>query len=78
MPTIHREDGLRFSFFSNENSEPAHVHVKSAENQAKFWLEPVSLAYNYGFTSKELGKIEGIILLNKKEFLEAWNEHFRS
>ncbi len=78
MPTIHREDGFRFSFFSNENSEPSHVHVKSAENQAKFWLDPVSLAYNYGFTSKELGKIEGIIRLNRDQFLEAWNAHFRS
>ncbi|MEP6743714.1 MAG: DUF4160 domain-containing protein [bacterium] len=38
-PTVFRRRGFRFSFFSNE--EPRmHVHVRSANGQAKFWLEP--------------------------------------
>jgi hypothetical protein len=27
MPVIHREAGLVFRFFSNENNEPPHIHV---------------------------------------------------
>jgi hypothetical protein len=35
MPTIHRERGYRFYFNSNENNEPAHVHVKGKEGRMK-------------------------------------------
>jgi Domain of unknown function (DUF4160) len=28
MPTILRINGYRFFFYSNENDEPAHVHVE--------------------------------------------------
>ena len=38
-PTIFREGGFRFYFFSRE--EPRmHVHVHCADGEAKFWLEP--------------------------------------
>ena len=38
-PTIHRERGYRFFFFSRE--EPRmHVHVMCADGESKFWLEP--------------------------------------
>lgn len=40
MPTIMRIDGYRFFFFSNEGSEPPHIHVEQAERYAKFWLNP--------------------------------------
>ena len=35
MPVIHREAGLVFRFFSNENNEPAHVHVYSQTGSIK-------------------------------------------
>ena len=38
-PTVFREAGFRFYFFSRE--EPRmHVHVHCADGEAKFWLEP--------------------------------------
>ncbi|MES2615306.1 MAG: DUF4160 domain-containing protein [Bdellovibrionota bacterium] len=40
MPTIFVFLGLRFFFYSNENQEPMHVHVKSGNGEAKFWLYP--------------------------------------
>lgn len=47
-PTIFREKGFRFYFFSREEERP-HVHVQHAEGEAKFWIEPeVALAMNYG------------------------------
>jgi len=78
MPSIYREDGFRFGFFSNENNEPPHIHVKSAERSAKFWLVSIELVNNYGYTSKELGRIESIIAKHREEFLEKWNEYFRN
>jgi len=76
MPTVLRVGRFRFFFFSNESQEPPHIHVKAAENEAKFWLEPISLAFNYGFRGRELSEIAELIRQHWAQFLEAWNEHF--
>jgi len=70
-----RESLVLFTFFSNESAEPPHVHVKADNDQAKFWLDPVQLAYNYGFKAHELTEIEQIVREHRAEFLEAWREH---
>ena len=70
MPTILRVAGYRFFFFSNERSEPAHIHVEQAERYAKFWLEPVSLAADYGFRSGELSELHGFVTQYRSLFLE--------
>jgi hypothetical protein len=66
----------RFFFYSNENDEPRHVHIQSAENQAKYWLEPIELSWNFGFNSKELKQIEQHLQNNLSYILETWNEYF--
>jgi len=38
-PTVFREEGYRFFFFSREEQR-VRVHVLSADGEAKFWLEP--------------------------------------
>jgi len=51
-PTVFKEKGYRFFFFSREESR-MHVHVVSDEGEAKFWLEPeIELAKNYNYTRK--------------------------
>jgi hypothetical protein len=75
MPTILHVGRYRFHFFSNEGEEPPHIHVKAGEDQAKFWLEPIQLASNYGFKGRELSEIARIVQRHREEFLEAWNEH---
>ncbi len=75
MPTILRIGPHRF-FFANESEEPPHVHVKAAENQAKFWLDPVELAANYGFNARELTRIRRLVAEQRDQLLEAWNEYF--
>ncbi|HKS26280.1 MAG TPA: DUF4160 domain-containing protein [Pyrinomonadaceae bacterium] len=76
MPTVLREGRFRFFFFSNESQEPPHIHIKVAESEAKFWLDPIGLAFNYGFRGRELKEIEELIKQHHVRFLEAWNEHF--
>jgi hypothetical protein len=76
LPTVLRVGKYRFHFFSNEGNEPPHIHVKSAGDEAKFWLAPVSLAVNYGFNGRELTEIERIIDEHLAGLLEAWHEHF--
>jgi Domain of unknown function (DUF4160) len=75
MPTVLRVGRYRFLFFSNENGEPPHIHVKAENDQAKFWLEPVRLAANYGFRAHELTEIELIVREHQAQLLEAWHEH---
>ena len=41
-------------------------------------FEPVSLARNLGFGSRELRAVERLILENRAAFLKAWNEYFGS
>lgn len=76
MPTILFIKGYRFFFYSNENMEPVHIHVEKAENVAKFWVDPIALADNFGFNSKELKEIGKLIDENKELIINSWNEYF--
>ena len=50
-PTVFREGGFRFYFFSREESR-MHVHVQGQSGEAKFWLEPaIELANTPAFQS---------------------------
>ena len=79
MPVILRFKGYIFFFYSNEGNplEPAHIHIRNAESEAKLWLEPeIFLARNDGFNSKELREIFSIIESNQPQFKEAWYDYF--
>lgn len=76
MPTVLRVGRFRFYFFSNEAQEPPHIHIKAAEDQAKFWLTPIALAANYGFAAYELSTIATILHEHHTELLEAWDDYF--
>ena len=76
MPTAAEIGPFRFFFYSNEGTEPPHIHVQRERKTAKFWLEPVSLASSGRFSASELRWIERIVLENRKRFLEAWREFF--
>jgi len=74
MPTILRVGPYRFHFYSRELNEPPHVHIERDESEAKFWLEPVSLARNYGFPSRELNKLAQLVEARKNQLNQAWIE----
>ena len=60
-PTVFREGGFRFCFFSLEESR-MHIHVHGEGGEAKFWLDPqIELARNYGLTENDLGRVRKLI-----------------
>jgi hypothetical protein len=52
--------------------------VDRDDSTAKFWLVPVALARNLGFSARELAQIERVIRDNQQLLLEAWNDYFGS
>ncbi|HJT32390.1 MAG TPA: DUF4160 domain-containing protein [Pirellulales bacterium] len=76
MPTISGIPGpYRFYFYSFDCNEPKHVHVRRDRSVCKFWLEPIMLASNNGFSAKELKRVRAIIEGNLSKIREDWDEH---
>ena len=75
-PTVLRVGPYRFFFFSNEGSEPPHIHVQRDRRLAKFWLAPGRLARSSNLASHELADIEALVRDNQSALLEAWHEFF--
>ncbi|WP_423226540.1 DUF4160 domain-containing protein [Candidatus Amarolinea aalborgensis] len=75
MPTLMIVGPYRLFFWSYDCSEPRHVHVSRDRLEAKFWLDPILLADNNGFRSKELRDIERIINDNADILRSRWDEY---
>ena len=76
MPTVKNIPGpYRLYFYSFDCNEPKHVHVKREKKICKFWLDPLSLAQNSGFSPKELNSARQTVENNLAIVSEAWDEH---
>lgn len=78
MPTVLTIGSYRFYFYSHEPNEPPHIHVDKDSFTAKFWLEPISLANNLGFSKKELNDLHKLVIKHQKQFLDKWHGYFGS
>ena len=77
MPKVLEINGYKFSFYSNENQEPAHIHVNKGTGNAKYWLEPeIAEEYAYGFKLKERRDIKNYIFEHYDFLIKKWYEHF--
>jgi hypothetical protein len=76
-PTVLQSGPFRFFFFSSDRNEPTHVHVKRDRKLAKFWLAPVRMAYNYGFSQTELNRIAALVQEHEAALSKAWHEYFK-
>lgn len=76
MPTLLLAEGFRFYFFSLENGEPPHVHIRKGSGKAKFWLSPVSLSKSRGLTQAELRRSHELTREHADKFLERWRSYF--
>jgi len=77
VPTVLRIGNLRVVIYPNDH-RPAHVHVIGPEHEALFYLNcpagPVALRENYGFTSREIVRIEAALNQHVVELCAAWKE----
>jgi hypothetical protein len=68
----------RFFFYSSDFMEPIHIHVRRESMQAKFWLHPVRLASNSGFSTSEIGDLYKLVASRENEIYRRWNEFFQN
>jgi hypothetical protein len=54
MPTVLRWGPYRAFFYSNERDELAHIHVRSGDKEAKFWLHDLGVQSMPGFRRMKL------------------------
>lgn len=75
-PTIFREGGFRFYFFSRE--EPRmHVHVQGQNGEAKVWLEPaIEVAQHTGMSRKEISEALRLVQEHANDIGKAWRKNF--
>lgn len=79
MPTVYRSGPYRFFFWSHENQEVGerpHIHVMSGDHAAAFWLAPVELRANQGYTDREINRINRLVSAHETELLRRWNDFF--
>jgi hypothetical protein len=74
VPTVLWAGPYRVYFFSHEPNEP--VHVDRDDQSAKFWLRPIRLALNLGFSPVELRRIQQLLKENETSLTEKWDESF--
>lgn len=75
MPTVFTEDGFRFFFYSNDHP-PIHVHVRKADGEAVFEVEPdVELRESAGMKIKDLARAEELARENRELIIRHWHDH---
>ena len=74
MPVIHREAGLAFRFFSNENNEPVHIHVYGQKGGMKVWLNSLEIAKIRKLPANDQRRAMEIIKINQVKFLYEWKK----
>ena len=77
MLTILRIGGLRVVIYPNDH-RPAHVHVIGNEYEAVFCLHcpdgPAELRENFGFASREIGRIQARLMDELSYLCNAWRK----
>lgn len=76
MPTVLIKNGYRFFFYSADDAEPIHIHVEYGDGVAKFWLNPIALAYAYNLKRGEIKRARILLENNLKLIEEKWHEYF--
>lgn len=76
MPTLLNIGPYRFFCYAGDRNEPPHVHIERDREEAKYWLTPVRLQKNNGFSRTELNRIQMIVEDNQEKLIEGWNDFF--
>lgn len=81
MPTILFIYDWRLFFYSNEGSEPMHVHAQKGETECKFWIlaDEVEIreVFAYNMTSAARREVKKIIYQHFDLIVNSWNNYFK-
>ena len=81
MPTVLLIAGWRLYFWSNENSEPMHIHVEKGDMECKFWIDEVNfeitLALEFNLTPAARRDVKKIIFEHFDYIVAEWYRHFK-
>jgi hypothetical protein len=79
VPVVHRFGPYVFFFYSGENRESfeaPHIHVRSSDGRAVFWLRPVSLRGASGYNPARIERVRRLVVANHGLLLRRWDEYF--
>ena len=76
MPTLLRVGAYRSFCYAGDRDEPPHIHIERDQDQAKFWLTPIRLQKNKGFSRTEINHIQKLIQEHQEQLLAGWNDFF--
>jgi Domain of unknown function (DUF4160) len=75
LPTVLRFGAVRVVIYPNDH-RPAHVHVIARGCEAVFNLNcpagSVELRENYGFSRREISRIEGVLTDHLNDLCSEW------
>jgi hypothetical protein len=80
MPTILYLRGWRLFFYSNEGSEPMHVHAEKGGAECKYWILAdrfdIMEEFERNCTPRLRREIRQIIFEHFEQIVSAWREYF--
>ena len=81
MPTILLIAGWRLFFYSNEGSEPIHIHAEKGDMECKYWLNvdtfEITEALSYNMNPAAVKEIRKIIYEHFDYIVVEWNNFFK-
>ena len=76
MPTPLIVGSYRFFCYAGDRDESPRVHIERDKDEAKFWLEPIRLQSNRGFSRRDINRIQKLVEEHQEQLLVGWNEFF--
>ena len=76
MPTILRIGTYRFFFYAGDGNEQPHIHVERDNHIAEFWLDPVGIVKEGGFSATELNRIQKMVESHEEDLVNEWENFF--
>jgi hypothetical protein len=72
LPTVHKEKGFRFFFYSTDHT-PSHVHVSKGRSEAKLELATGKIIDPGRFRDHDLREIQRILVANRLKIQKQWD-----
>ena len=76
MPTLLTVGPYRFFCYAGDREEPPQVHIERDKDEAKFWLAPIRLQSNRGFSRAENNRIQKLVEAHQEHLLAGWHDFF--